>query len=74
VQGGLDTLKIMTDVLGLLWKEADTTPDEVKELVEARVAAKKAKDFAEADRIRNQVLEMGYAIEDTPTGPKVRKA
>ena len=74
VQGGLDTLKIMTDVLGLLWKEADTTPDEVKALVEARVAAKKAKDFAEADRIRNQVLEMGYAIEDTPTGPKVRKA
>ena len=42
--------------------------------MQARVDAKKAKDFAEADRIRNQVLEMGYVIEDTPKGPKVKKA
>ena len=48
--------------------------DEVKALVKARTDAKKAKDFAEADRIRARVLELGYIIEDTPKGPKVKKA
>ena len=47
---------------------------EIEKLAEARTAAKKAKDFAEADRIRAEVLEKGYVIEDTPTGPKVKKA
>ena len=47
---------------------------DVEKLAEARIAAKKAKDFAEADRIRAEVLGMGYVIEDTPTGPKVKKA
>ena len=50
------------------------TMEDVKALVEARTAAKKAKNFAEADRIRAEVLEKGYIIEDTPKGPKVRKA
>ena len=47
---------------------------EIEKLAEARTAAKKAKNFAEADRIRAEVLEKGYVIEDTPTGPKVKKA
>ena len=51
----------------------DVNP-EIEKLAEERTAAKKAKNFAEADRIRNLVLEMGYVIEDTPKGPKVKKA
>ena len=47
---------------------------EVEALLTARKEAKKAKNFAEADRIRDQVVAMGYAIEDTAQGPKVRKA
>lgn len=74
LEEGLKTLSIMTDVLGLLSREYDSTPDEIKALVEARSAAKKAKDFAEADRIRAEVLAKGYVIEDTPKGAKVRKA
>ena len=74
LEEGLKILATMTDVLGLLSKEYDATPAEIKELVDARTAAKKAKDFAEADRIRAEVLEKGYIIEDTPKGPKVRKA
>ena len=62
------------EVLGLLMKEADTTPEEIKQLVEARVQAKKAKNFAEADRIRGEILAKGYIVEDTPKGPKVKKA
>ena len=70
----LSTLKCMTDVLGLLRKEADGVPDEIKQLVEQRTAAKKNKDYAFADEIRNKVLAMGYVIEDTPKGAKVKKA
>ncbi|MBQ3669074.1 MAG: cysteine--tRNA ligase [Clostridia bacterium] len=70
----LDTLKCMCDVLGLLTKEADTVPEDVKKLVEERTAAKKAKNFALADELRSKVLEMGYVIEDTPKGAKVKKA
>ena len=62
------------EILGLLMKEADNTPEDIKALVQARVDAKKAKNFAEADRIREEVLEKGYIIEDTPKGPKVKKA
>ena len=74
LEEGLKRFTVMTDVLGLLSKEYDATPEDVKALVEARTAAKKAKNFAEADRIRAEVLEKGYIIEDTAKGPKVRKA
>ena len=71
---GVDTLKRMTDVLGLLSKEADIAPEEVKQLVEARTQAKKNRDFALADSLRQQVLDLGYVIEDTPSGAKIKKA
>ena len=74
LEEGLHQLSIMTDVLGLLSKEYDATPEDIKALVQARVEAKKAKNFGEADRIRAEVLEKGYVIEDTAKGPKVRKA
>jgi cysteinyl-tRNA synthetase len=70
----LEALEIMAhDVLGLLMRDADTTPAEIKTLVQARVDAKARNDFAEADRIRAEVQEKGYVIEDTPKGPKVKK-
>ncbi len=70
----LDTLGCMTGVLGLLRKEADTVPAEIKQLVSERAQAKKDKNFARADEIRQQVLSMGYVIEDTPKGAKVKRA
>ena len=48
--------------------------EEIKAMAEARTAAKKAKNFQEADRLRAEILEKGYVIEDTPQGPKVKKA
>lgn len=75
IESALASLNVMAhEVLGLLMKEADNTPDEIKALVQARVEAKKAKNFAEADRLRDEVLKLGYIIEDTPKGPKVKKA
>ena len=51
---------------------ADADP-EIDALVEARTAAKKAKNFAEADRIRDELKAMGVEIIDTPQGTKWRK-
>jgi len=48
-------------------------PDDVMALVNARVEAKKNKDFSKADELRNQVTAMGYQIKDTAQGPQVTK-
>jgi cysteinyl-tRNA synthetase len=45
---------------------------EIDALVEARVAAKKARDFATADRIRNELTARGIALEDSATGTRWR--
>ncbi|MBE5767669.1 MAG: cysteine--tRNA ligase [Clostridiales bacterium] len=74
LQKGIDILAEMTGVLGILTKEADLVPEEVKNLLQARQDAKKAKDFARADEIRAEIAALGYVVEDTPKGPKARKA
>ena len=42
--------------------------------MEERAAAKKAKNFAEADRIRGELTARGYAVIDTANGPVVKRA
>lgn len=51
--------------------EASSSSDdrEIDELVAARSVAKASKDFAEADRIRDELAARGITIEDTPNGP-----
>ena len=63
----------MTGVLGLLSQKEEKIPAEILQKAEERQAARKAKDWAKADAIRNELTAAGYAIEDTPTGPKVKK-
>ena len=54
-------------------EEAANADPEVDALVAARTAAKKAKNFAEADRIRDELKAMGIEIIDTPQGAKWRR-
>ena len=63
----------LTGVLGLLSQKEEKIPAEILQKAEERQAARKAKDWAKADAIRNELTAAGYAIEDTPTGPKVKK-
>ena len=64
----------LTGVLGLLQhKREEAVPEEALRLLDERQQARKAKDFARADALRAQLKEMGYAVEDTAQGPKLKK-
>ena len=63
-------------MLGLVYvkKEDDDLDAQVDSLIEQRTAARKAKDFATADAIRDKLKDMGIILEDTPQGIKWHKA
>ena len=63
-------------MLGLVYekKGGDDLDAQVESLIEQRTAARKAKDFATADAIRDKLKEMGIILEDTPQGIKWHKA
>ncbi len=70
----LNMLHEFTEVLGLLYNGASEDLDsKVEGLIEARQAARKNKDFAAADRIRDELKEMGIELMDTPQGIKWKK-
>ncbi|KKR81367.1 MAG: Cysteine-tRNA ligase [Candidatus Daviesbacteria bacterium GW2011_GWA1_41_61] len=48
-------------------------PEEVQKLVDQREKVRKNKDFQKSDELRDEIKKMGYEMEDTPTGPKVKK-
>ena len=54
-------------------KDGHPTDAEIDALIEARLAARKAKDFAEADRLRKQLTDIGIILEDSPKGTTWRR-
>lgn len=74
-------LKSLSGVLGLLQRNPDeflqgevSQALDVEALIQARLAAKKNKNFAEADAIRKQLSDAGIILEDTPQGTTWRRA
>lgn len=65
--------KELDTVLGLLIPQGEDVSDEVSELLEARTVARTEKNWAESDRIRDRLAELGWTVKDTPEGPKLRK-
>lgn len=73
-EGCLKLLTELTDVLGILQdREEDGVDEEVHRLVEERQEARKAKNFARADEIRDILKEKGITIKDTPQGVQIIK-
>lgn len=69
----LALLRKIDQVLGVLPFSQPDIPEEVLLLVEQREAARKVKNWQEADRLRDEILSRGFAIEDGKTGMKVKK-
>ena len=70
-----DLLVKLTDVLGLLVdKKEDILDEDIEKLIEERQAARKAKDFARADAIRDDLLEKGIVLKDTREGVQWKRA
>ena len=64
----------MADAVGLVLRGAgDEIPTEVAELVAGRDAARADRDFAGADAIRDRLVGLGWAVEDTPNGTSVHR-
>lgn len=70
-----DLLVKLTDVLGLIVdKEEEILAEDIEKLIEERQAARKAKDFARADAIRDELLAKGIILKDTREGVQWKKA
>lgn len=61
----------LTGVLGLVYnRKTESLDDEIEKLIEARTQARKDRNWAEADRIRDELKAQGIVLEDTPQGVK----
>ena len=73
------TLKIMDEVLGLQLfanlreQKEEKIPPNILELVDKREEYRKNRDFEKADKIRQEIENLGFEIEDTSKGAKIRK-
>ena len=54
-------------------KSAEEIPEGIIKLAEERTTARKEKNWARADEIRNILKDKGYTIEDTPDGSRAKK-
>lgn len=63
----------LAGLLGFVREESGEDDAPILEKIALRAAAKKAKNYAEADAIRAELLEMGIVLEDTPSGTKYKK-
>ncbi|RHP44147.1 MULTISPECIES: cysteine--tRNA ligase [unclassified Clostridium] len=70
-----ETISKLSDVLGIITeRKAEVLDSEIEELIAARQQARKEKNFARADEIRQQLLDMGIILEDTREGVKWKRA
>ncbi len=70
------TLARFDDALGLRlteWRPADLViPDDIRALADDRIAARKAKNWTESDRLRDALNTAGWDVEDTPGGYRLK--
>jgi cysteinyl-tRNA synthetase len=72
LNGLKEEVVMLSDICGLIVdKQAELLDDDIQKLIEERQAARKARDFARADAIRDELLAKGIALEDTREGVKI---
>lgn len=73
VKASFEALMELTGVLGLLYKKEESIDAEIEKLIEERQKARKEKNWALADKIRDDLKSQGIILEDTPEGVKWKK-
>ncbi len=75
VEALADTIRKLSDVLGIITeRKKEVLDSEIEEMIAARQQARKEKNFALADEIRQKLLDMGIVLEDTREGVKWKRA
>lgn len=69
-----ELLKFLDQALGLRLQESQDISDDHKQLLADREKARLAKDFTKSDQLREQLREQGIELDDTPNGPRWRRA
>ncbi|HBB36630.1 MAG: cysteinyl-tRNA synthetase, cysteinyl-tRNA synthetase [Candidatus Moranbacteria bacterium GW2011_GWC1_45_18] len=71
----LTTFEKMNKVFGLKFQKKETKiPENIKELADERLEARKNKDFQKADELRKEIEKLGYIIEDLGNNYKIKKS
>ncbi|NLX83958.1 MAG: cysteine--tRNA ligase [Clostridiales bacterium] len=73
IQKATEIFSGMTDIFGILSKKTDEIPAQVQTLASQRAQARKDKNWAQSDALRDQIASLGYVVEDSPQGQKLRK-
>ncbi len=69
----MEFLDKTNEILGIFRDEEDSIPEEVTKMLEERIQAKQDKNWALADELRDSIKNLGYVIEDTKKGSRVKK-
>lgn len=69
----LKLIQEFDQVFGFCFKQKQQVPQRILDLLDRRISARKEKNFALADQLRDAILNEGYLIEDTPSGARVKK-
>jgi len=69
----LQALQEMADIFGILKRDRAQVPDQVAALAKQREQARKQRDWATSDSLRQQMADLGWQVEDTPQGQKLRQ-
>ncbi|EOL49281.1 cysteine--tRNA ligase [Enterococcus phoeniculicola] len=73
LSAGLEKYRQWLSIFGIEFLSNELVDEEVDQLIEERIQARKNRDFARSDEIRDQLKEQGIILEDTPQGTRWRR-
>lgn len=74
LEQAIGTLERMLEVFGITMQEEALLDEEIQSLIEERIQARKDKNYARSDEIRDYLKEQGIILDDTPQGTRWRRA